>query len=35
MFMIEKIISGGQTGVDRIGLEVGKLLNIETKAEGS
>lgn len=27
---VTKIISGGQTGVDRIGLEVGKELNIET-----
>jgi hypothetical protein len=28
--MIKKIISGGQTGADRAGLEVGKALGIET-----
>lgn len=28
--MIEKVISGGQTGVDRLGLEVAKKLNILT-----
>lgn len=28
--MIEKIISGGQTGVDQMGLQVAEFLNIET-----
>ena len=28
--MIEKVISGGQTGVDRLGLEVAKVLGIPT-----
>ena len=27
---LRKIISGGQTGVDRAGLEAGKKLNLET-----
>jgi len=28
--MVEKVISGGQTGVDRMGLEVAKELGIPT-----